>query len=143
MNSIKFLENALPVSDYILLTEEAYGNPCSEKAAEKTLNNSLFIIHAEINGKVVAMARILANNNLSYHLTDIIVTPKYQSKGIGKMIMERVIQYAHENLDIGSSKNLGLFSPKSKESFYEKFGFKSQPQASLHTGIKMYLKKEE
>ncbi len=141
LSSIKFIENSLPVSDFIKLKEEAFGRPFRMNAGLE-LKSSIYTIHAELNGKVVAMARIIEANSFFFHLTDIIVCPEMRNQGIGKMIMDRAIIHAKENLLTGSEKNLVLFSPKSKESFYMKFGFKSCPESSIDSGIKMYFKEK-
>ena len=48
---------------------------------------------------------------------DVVVLPQYQGRGVGKLIMESII----DKLPVTS---IILFAVPGKETFYEKFGFK-------------------
>lgn len=58
-----------------------------------------------------------------WYLQEIIVLPEYQGKGIGKSIVNRLLEHVRETAIPGTGVEVGLTAVKGKEAFYEKFGF--------------------
>lgn len=86
---------------------------------QKTLNETTGIITAYADGSLVGLARILSDNAHDSYLTDIVVHPAFQNKGIGRQIMNHVIHsYGHTNIYIA-----GL-DQKHNKTFFEKCGLK-------------------
>ncbi len=99
------------------------------KIIKKSLNNSLFKVSAIEDNKVVGIARIVGDNYSHGLLTDVIVHPDFQSKGIGKAM----INYLLNNLQKYVNKYcdeflLELLPTNGYIEFYKKCGFKHIPE---------------
>lgn len=69
-----------------------------------------------------------------WYLQEIIVLPEYQEQGIGKRIVQRLIEHIQETAIPGTKVEVGLTAVKGKEPFYEKLGF-----TSGSSGMKLWL----
>ena len=101
---------------------------------EEALKNGLFNVSAICDGKVVGMGRLVGDGAMYWYLQEIIVLPEYQGKGIGKSIVNRLIEYIQSSAIPGTKIEIGLTAAKGKEPFYEKFGF-----TVSSTGMKKWM----
>ena len=114
-----------------------------EVATEKQHKDHLraaYTLHVEAKGETIGMARIIGDGGFINYLVDVIVTPSYQGKGVGRAIMERVITFVISNIPKGGRTMIDLSSAKDKEGFYEKFGFVSRPNEKEGAGMQLRLK---
>ena len=120
----ELVDNVLKAEDFVRL-KVAVGlwidRPLQQ--AEKALENGLFNVSAICEGKVVGMGRLVGDGAMYWYLQEIIVLPEYQGKGIGKSIVNRLIEHIKSAAIPGTKVDVGLTAVKGKESFYEKFGF--------------------
>ena len=137
--NITFKENCLPLDDYIRLKEQAFGGSCPESTARASLAGSLYVLHVEIDGEAIGMARIIGDGGFVNYLADVIVAPEHQGQGVGRMIMEKVLKYTKAKIHPNGKSMVCLFAAKSKEAFYEKFGFKSRPDERVGAGMQLRL----
>lgn len=82
-------------------------------------NQSWYAIYAFDKQQLVGMGRIISDGVVTGIICGVGVLPKYQSKGIGKEILNRIIQHCEQNRIIPQlmcEENLG--------SYYESLGFK-------------------
>ena len=77
--------------------------------------------------KPVGMVRILGDSGMSFYIKDFAVIPKYQGKGIGKLLISEVQNYILSNIDKDWSVSLELISTKEGVKFYKKNGFEERP----------------
>ena len=117
------IENrSVSVAEFIKL-REAVGWPKSdEKATETALKNSLCSAGAVENGKVIGFGRVVGDNGLYFYIQDIIVRPERQGKGVGKALMDALLQYI--KIHAGPGSFVGLMAAKGRAGYYEQFGFK-------------------
>ena len=139
---IIFKENSLPLTDFIRLKEQAFGKPCHKSTALRSLKGSAYVLHAEIAGEVIGMARIVGDGGFVNYIADVIVVPEHQGKGLGRKIMERTLLYVRQNIRLSERTGVFLFAAKSKEGFYEKFGFKARPDETFGAGMQLWLRDE-
>jgi GNAT superfamily N-acetyltransferase len=99
------------------------------------LINSAFIVAAKDGESTVGMARIVSDGGYVYFIVDVLVLPEYQRKGIGKSMMEKVMEYIRSNLHEGYCIQVDLLAAKGKENFYKKFGFIERPNDSYGCGM--------
>jgi predicted N-acetyltransferase YhbS len=132
------IEERLPsVEEYIHL-RQSVGWPCpSNKAIEKSLNNSTYCVCAVEDGRVTGMSRLVGDHSFIYFVADVIVLPEYQNQGIGTALMERIMSYLKGNVQEYSY--ITLMSAKGREAFYEKFGFFKRPTGEYGYGMMLEL----
>ncbi|WP_449536444.1 GNAT family N-acetyltransferase [Ferdinandcohnia sp. Marseille-Q9671] len=90
--------------------------------AETSLRNSIHCITVYNNEHIVGMGRIVGDGAIYFYIQDIMVHPGHQKKGIGKDIMNRLVDYLNRNAP--DKAFVGLFASKGTESFYESYDFK-------------------
>ena len=95
--------------------------PLGNKSAESlrtTYANSMFKCLAMKDGKIIAAGRALADGVDCSYLCDIVVHPGYQGLGLGKVLIQRLVE-----LSKGHRKII-LYAVPGREPLYEKFGFR-------------------
>ena len=65
-----------------------------------------------------------------------------QSCGLGRVIMEQVMDFIHEQLKPGYKFMVSLCSAKRKEEFYKKFGFIVRPNDDVGPGMHQWFGNE-
>ena len=124
-NEFVILEQNPDVVDYLRLRQAMGWHEVSANAAIVSLKNSLYAISILHNGKVIACGRVIGDGAVYFYIQDVMVLPAYQGRGIGKYIMERVMEYVEAHAHNNSF--IGLMSSKGKAGFYEKLGFEIRP----------------
>ena len=72
------------------------------------------------NKKTIGMGRILSDGSSDAYIQDLIILPKYRGQGIGKKLLEKLLQYC-------LSKGIlwiGLIAEPGQDDFYKSYGFK-------------------
>lgn len=80
--------------------------------------NSMFKSLAFDDGRIIAAGRAVADGVDCSYLCDIVVHPSYQGSGLGKELIQRLI-----DLSRGHRKII-LYAVPGREPFYAKFGFR-------------------
>jgi len=96
-------------------------------AIQKAFNNSQYVVAAFLNKELIGFVRVLTDEALFATLWNMIVKPKYQKKGIGKLLIEKC-------LDKYPNLHFFLIADDDVVDFYKKSGFKIHPHG-------MYLEK--
>jgi GNAT superfamily N-acetyltransferase len=91
------------------------------EVAEESLNRSIFGVVIYYKDEVIGMGRIVGDGKIYFYIQDIAVKAEYQNKGIGKMIMNSIVEYLTENAP--EKAFVGLFAVEGKEKFYSQYGF--------------------
>lgn len=116
--------------------------PITQGQAERGLKHTTFLAAARDQGRIVAMGRMLFDFGYTAYLGDVIVRPEYQGQGIGKKIVELLIDQTMEATDEGERIMFILGAAKDKEGFYEKFGFHRRPNEFAGDGMSMWRTKQ-
>ncbi|MDE5596845.1 MAG: GNAT family N-acetyltransferase [Lachnospiraceae bacterium] len=130
----ELVDNVLSAEDFIRLKVATGFIDRPLQQVEKALKNGLFNVSAVCDGKVIGMGRLVGDGAMYWYLQEIIVLPEYQGKGIGKSIVNRLIEHIKSEAVQGTKIEIGLTAVKGKEPFYEKFGFSVCP-----TGMKKQM----
>ena len=113
--------------DWEALAELYRRAPLSTKSPEVlsiSFGNSRFVIFAwDDAGKLVGAGRAMADGADCSYLCDIAVAPELQGTGLGRKIVDRLVE-----LSAGHRKIL-LYAVPGKEPFYRKFGFRRMKTA--------------
>ena len=112
--------------------------------AQAGLSNSLiWCIRDNGTGSPVGLGRVIWDHGYVMYIADIIVIPEYQGKGLGRVLMEQVMDFIHEQLKPGYRFMVSLSSAKGKEEFYKKFGFVVRPNEEVGPGMHQWFSAEE
>ncbi|WP_163103035.1 GNAT family N-acetyltransferase [Peribacillus alkalitolerans] len=86
---------------------------------EQMCNQSWYVIYAFDDQELVGMGRVISDGVITAIICGVCVLPSYQSRGIGKEIMKRIIEHCGQNRVIPQ-----LMCVERLESYYENLGFK-------------------
>lgn len=109
--------------------------------AETALKNSLYLLVARDNDRPVGMARVVGDGGYVYFICDVIVRPDYQSRGLGRRIIETVLSWLREQVGEDETIMINLMSALGKEPFYEKLGFHKRPFDNHGSGMSQWLER--
>lgn len=137
---MEYKENALCYEDYCDLRESVGWLLFSKEQMEKAIKNSIYTVIAVDSGKTVGMGRLLGDG-MYYMMVDVVVCPAYQKKGIGRNIMNCLIDYVNRETPIGGRSSIQLIAEKGKEPFYEALGFKRIPHEYCGSGMRKVIHK--
>ncbi|PEA75814.1 GNAT family N-acetyltransferase [Bacillus wiedmannii] len=87
---------------------------------EQMCKQSWYAIYAFDDKKLVGMGRIISDGVITGVICGVCVLPEYQSIGIGKEIVERLIQHCEQNKVIPQ-----LMCVEKLQSYYESIGFEA------------------
>jgi len=106
------------------------------QAVKLALKNTHYLVTARTgDGKVVGMARVIGDIGVNFYIQDVIVLPEYQGLGLGKKLMDEVMDYIKKKAKPGCF--IGLMSAVGKEGFYEKYRFIKRPAKGLGCGMSL------
>lgn len=116
--------NELTAVQFIELWETVWGG-CGTfpEQAELAMKNTLFRGSVFDGGKIVGMARMLGDLGLDYFIKDVVVRPEYQKMGIGRLLIDELLNFVRKNGVSGTNIFVELCAGSDKIPFYEKFGF--------------------
>lgn len=138
---IQLIENGLDTDTYLKIRGQVHWKQLTVEQAEKALQNSLFTIVAIEDDKVLGMGRLVGDGAVICYVQDLVIIPEAQGRGIGKMIMDRLISYIKSIQMEHTEMMMALMCAKGREEFYTKQGFLSRPTETLGPGMVQYLRK--
>lgn len=138
---IRLIENDLYVDTYLKIREKVGWKKLTREQAQKALDNSLFTVVAIEDEKILGMGRIVGDGAVICYIQDLVIVPEAQKRGVGRIIMERLISYVRSIQIEGTEMMLDLMCAKGREEFYKKMGFTSRPTEKLGPGMIQYLEK--
>lgn len=94
----------------------------SRASVELSMKNSL-VFGAYQDGRQVGFGRVITDYATFAYLADIIVFPDFQGRGVGKAIVQAMVE--HQEL---RGIHIMLLRTRDAHSLYEKFGFGAIPQ---------------
>lgn len=129
--------NKLTAKDYIELREKVDFQRYEELDVEVALKNTLYSVIAKEGQRVVGIGRVVGDGRIVFFVKDIVVDLEYQHRGIGKIIMENIMDYIKKN----GCQNayVGLMAVKDRESFYEQFGFLVRQENGYGSGMIQFV----
>ena len=140
---IAYKEKPPTLEEYLNIRKSVNFVKLSERIAQNGLENSSFIVTAYDGEALVGMARLISDMGYVNYISDVIVHPDFQGFGIGKNLVENIINHLNKSLKKGEKVAVYLMAAKDKELFYEKFGFQSHPNNLKGAGMSFWLEKSE
>jgi GNAT superfamily N-acetyltransferase len=115
------------IRDYLKLVGMGYHKPESH---QKAFMNSYSVVFVFDRERLIGFGRSVSDGAYQAAIYDIVVIPEYQRLGIGRLIMERILQKI-------SHCNVILYANLGREGFYEKQGF-----CMMKTAMAKFLRPE-
>ena len=131
MNKLTIKHNELTAEEFISLWESVWGGAPSLEQTRLAMEHSLFRVSVYDGEKVIAMARMIGDMGLCYYIKDVIVRPEYQKRGIGRLLIDELLNFIKENGVSGTDIFVELCAMPDKITFYEKFGFSANEAQRL------------
>ncbi|MEL7647688.1 MAG: GNAT family N-acetyltransferase [Sedimentibacter sp.] len=97
----------------------------------KAFENSHSVVFAFDGKQLIGFGRAISDGAYEAAVYDIAVVPEYQGKGVGKSIVESIMQRLPQC-------NIILFASPGKEPFYKKLHFRK-----MKTGMALFIKEEQ
>ncbi|MDR9854342.1 GNAT family N-acetyltransferase [Paenibacillus sp. VCA1] len=82
-------------------------------------NQSWYAVYAFDHHKLIGMGRVISDGVITGIVCGLGVLPEYQSKGVGKKLLSRIIDHCEQHRIVPQ-----LMCVESLESYYEELGFK-------------------
>jgi len=132
-SKIKIREANIKTDDFIEL-REAIGWNCVEKNyIARALENNLYSVHARTDNRIIGYGRVIGDDGFTFYIQDMMVYPKYQGMGVGKKLMNKIMNFLINNYPEGSM--VCLMAAKEKKAFYKRFGFTERPNENYGPGM--------
>lgn len=135
MNELTIKHNALTAEEFISLWESVWDGAPSLEQTTLAMEHTLFRVSIYDEEEVIAMARMIGDMGLCYYIKDVVVRPEYQKQGIGRMLIDELLNFIKGNGVSGTDIFVELCAMPDKIPFYEKFGFSANEAQRLR---KMY-----
>ena len=133
------LEEKIEVDEFLEIIESVGFKTYSKEQVEKALANTMYMVKAITDNKVVGIGRVVGDYSIVCCLSDICVRPDYQGKGIGLLIVNKLRSMIEEGVKLGEKMQIELTPTAGSEGFYQKAGFKYKPEKI--TGMYLWIKK--
>lgn len=131
--------DSITVEEYLGIRDQVHWKKLLPEQAKKALTNSLYIVAAYDEDRLIGMGRIVGDGAVICYVQDLIVIPEYQHRGVGSKVLKSLISFV-ENLRMENSQMmLCLMCAKGREGFYESNGFIARPNSLLGPGMIQYL----
>ena len=133
------IKNELGIGDFLRLRAEVGFQSLSEEQAAVVLKNTSYVCAAVYDGEVIGFTRLLYDFCTDAYLTDVIVSPAFQGKGVGSLLIKNNIDFIKNSPLKGVRTTVTLYANPGKEPFYEKFGFGNLPHGKYGSGMLITL----
>ena len=133
------IEEKISVDEFFEIIESVGFKTYSREQVEKALQNTMYMVKAIVDNKVVGIGRVVGDYSIVCCLTDICVRPEYQGRGIGLKIVKKLKNMIEDGVKEGEKMQIELTPTAGNEEFYKKAGFKYKPEKI--TGMYLWIKK--
>ena len=140
---IRIVEDIKDVDIYLSLRDKVNWIKLTRKQAQTALDNSVKVFTVLDGDKPIGMGRVVGDKAVISYIQDLIIIPEYQSRHIGSMLIEHIIEYVKSLTFDNSRMMLCLMCAKGREEFYEKHNFVARPTDALGPGMIQYIYAEK
>ena len=132
-------QNGISVEDYHALRAAVGWEPLCDEQARRSLEHTAFLVRCRDGGTTAGMARLVWDGGYVAYLSDVMVQPEYQGRGIGSELVRRCVEFLRAQLKPGWRIKIFLVAAEGKEPFYEQFGFRTRPNPGNGAGMDLVL----
>lgn len=133
------LDYSFSTNEFLEMVKSVGWKTYSKLQVEKALKNTMYMVKATVDGKLAGIGRVAGDYSIVCILTDICVKPEFQGHGIGLKITTELKRLIENNIAEGEKMQIELTPTAGNETFYEKAGFKYNPDKI--TGMYLWIKK--
>ena len=133
------LDYSFSTNEFLEMVKSVGWKTYSKLQVEKALKNTMYMVKATVDGKLAGIGRVVGDYSIVCILTDICVKPQFQGHGIGLKITTELKRLIENNIAEGEKMQIELTPTAGNETFYEKAGFKYNPDKI--TGMYLWIKK--
>lgn len=126
-------------NEFLEMLESVGWKAFSLEQVERALKNTMYMVKVSVNGILAGIGRVVGDYSTVCILTNICVKPEFQHKGIGSTIVRELKHLIESNVKDGEKIQIELTPTAGNETFYEKEGFKYNPEKI--TGMYLWIKK--
>lgn len=126
-------------NEFLEMLESVGWKTFSLEQVDKALKNTMYMVKVCIDDSLVGIGRVVGDYSTVCILTNICVKPEFQHKGIGTTIVRELKHLIESNVKDGEKIQIELTPTAGNEKFYEKEGFKYNPEKI--TGMYLWIKK--
>ena len=128
-------ENVKNIEEFNFLYDAVGWGAYSDDITKRALDNTFYSVSIYDEDKIIGYGRLIGDTICFMYIHDIMVLPDYQSKKIGTMIMNKLLEKINELKKEHPDILVYLGASKNREGFYEKFGFVKRIDAGLGYGM--------
>ncbi len=132
-------DNELTAADLLAFRSVAGWSPRSLAQAERAVAASLRTVTAVEDGRVVGIGRLIGDGAIHCYLQDIIVLPDARSQGVGRAIVERLLEFVRTATAPGDTITVALMAAPGREAFYRSLGFIDRPNDYQGAGMELKI----
>lgn len=138
---MNLIENKLTVDRLNDLRESVGWMRLDSKQLQVSLENTLYSIEIIKDNKTVAAGRVIGDGAFYLSIVDVIVHPDYQNQGLGKSIVNYLIEKIKKNMEKNDYQRctINIVAAANKKGFYEKLGFIDIQEENTGTGMQLRL----
>ena len=133
------LDYSFSTNEFLEMVKSVGWKTYSKLQVEKALKNTMYMVKATVDGKLAGIGRVVGDYSIVCILTDICVKPEFQGHGVGLKITTELKRLIENNIAEGEKMQIELTPTAGNETFYEKAGFKYNPDKI--TGMYLWIKK--
>ena len=137
MSGLIIKRNQLSAEEFLSLWDSVWDGAPSLEQTRLALEHTLFRVSVFDGEEIVAMARMLGDMGLNYYVKDVVVRPEYQSRGIGRLLMEELLGFVRDHGVSGTEVFVELCAVPDKAPFYERLGFDSNEGIRLKRTVRI------
>lgn len=101
------------------------------------LNGSRMVVSAYDQNQAVGMARLIWDGGMTAFITDVIVRPEYQARGLEQEMVSRILEFLRGRLRPGYGIQVDVKAWGGQEAVYEGLGF--QVSTRERRGVPMHI----
>ena len=116
------IDNKITKEEYIYLRNKVSWKELDLNQIEAAISQNKYLVTLRNDNDILGMIRCISDSSHLFLLCDCIVNPDYQGKGLGRVLVETIINKINEDYK-NQYKRIYIMSLKGKEGFYKALGF--------------------
>ena len=130
-------KNSISADEVNKLRRAACFRQIDEAQIRAGLSGSVLIVSAYEDSDAVGMARLLWDGGMTALITDLIVLPEYQNRGIETELVRQILNFLQDRLHPGFGIQVDVRAWGDQEILYRKLGF--EVSAQERRGVPMHI----